>query len=269
MGKFNVAQFAPKVSEVSWKSSLAAPRFNENRRKGFHLCPPFHVVCNRCNPSRLWCCRPNSLFFVFGTSDISVTEEEEAPEELFAPLTATQRIWRRYPGVLTATMVLETQRTMMLQLGASLPEAEKAGVRSIILQYCRQQLSQNMSPPVAREALHWAATIDMLLEGRVSAALDVMCQRLKSLEGLSRGLRADCCGRVSLVFCCVKNKTSRVCVECCTSLVCYKLGVSRNFQALHSPVIMFTLVFKEATKDCWVFVFRKSNIHIFQQPFYF
>ena len=81
-----------------------------------------------------------------GSSDSSPTEEAEAPEELFTPLTATQRIWRRYPGVLTATMVLEAQRTMMLQLGASLPEAEKAGVRPIILQYCRQQLCQNLKP---------------------------------------------------------------------------------------------------------------------------
>ena len=134
-----------------------------------------------------------------GSSDSSPTEEAEAPEELFTPLTATQRIWRRYPGVLTATMVLEAQRTMMLQLGASLPEAEKAGVKPIILQYCRQQLCQNMSPPVAREALHWAATMDMLLEGRVSSALDVMSQRLKSLEGLSRGLRADLLRQMELL----------------------------------------------------------------------
>ena len=68
-------------------------------------------------------------------------------------------------------------------LGASLPEAEKAGVKPIILQYCRQQLCQNMR----------------LLEGRVSAALGVMCQRLKSLEGLSRGLRADLLRQMELL----------------------------------------------------------------------
>lgn len=72
-----------------------------------------------------------------------------------------------------------------------------AGVKPIILQYCRQQLCQNMSPPVAREALHWAATMDMLLEGRVSSALDVMCQRLKSLEGLASNTEVNLAGQAA------------------------------------------------------------------------
>ena len=41
--------------------------------------------------------------------------------------------------------------------------------------------------------------MDMLLEGRVSSALDVMSQRLKSLEGLSRGLRADLLRQMELL----------------------------------------------------------------------
>ena len=54
-----------------------------------------------------------------------------------------------------------------------------------------------MSPPVAREALHWAATMDMLLEGRVSSALDVMCQRLKSLEGLASNTEVNLAGQAA------------------------------------------------------------------------
>ena len=125
------------------------------------------------------------------SSSGSSTEEEGPPEELFAPVSAPQRIWRRYPGVLTSTMILEAQRVMMLQLGAGLHEAENQSLRPMISQYCRQHLMSSMAPPVAREALHWSAVLDLLLEGRVASAMDVMTQRLKSLEGLSKSMRPD------------------------------------------------------------------------------
>lgn len=56
-----------------------------------------------------------------------------------------------------------------------------------------------MSPPVAREALHWSAVVDMLLGGRAASALDVMTQRLKSLEGLSKSMRPDLLRQMELL----------------------------------------------------------------------
>ena len=107
------------------------------------------------------------------SSSGSSTEEDGQYEELFTPLSAPQRIWRKYPGVLTATMLVEAQKVMMLQLGAGLREAEGRNIRPLVTQYCRQHLMASMAAPVAREALHWSAVLDLLLEGRVASAMAV------------------------------------------------------------------------------------------------
>ena len=133
------------------------------------------------------------------SSSGSMTSEEGPVEELFAPVSAPQRIWRRFPGVLTSTMILEAQRVMLLQLGAGLHEAESQSLRPMVSQYCRQHLIASMAPPVAREALHWSAVLDLLLEGRVASAMDVMTQRLKSLEGLSKSMRPDLLRQLELL----------------------------------------------------------------------
>ncbi|CAK9058307.1 Uncharacterized protein SCF082_LOCUS31115, partial [Durusdinium trenchii] len=133
------------------------------------------------------------------SSSGSSTMEEGPTEELFSPVSAPQRIWRRFPGVLTSTMILEAQRVMLLQLGAGLHEAETRSLRPIVSQYCRQHLMASMAPPVAREALHWSAVIDLILEGRVASAMDVMTQRLKSLEGLSKSMRPDLLRQLELL----------------------------------------------------------------------
>ena len=106
------------------------------------------------------------------SSSGSSTEEDGPHEELFTPVSAPQRIWRRYPGVLTSCMILEAQKVMMLQLGAGLHEAEGQTLRPLVSQYCRQHLMAGMAPPVAREALHWSAVLDLMLEGRVASAMD-------------------------------------------------------------------------------------------------
>ena len=133
------------------------------------------------------------------SSSGSSTMEEGPTEELFSPVSAPQRIWRRFPGVLTSTMILEAQRVMLLQLGAGLHEAETRSLRPIVSQYCRQHLMASMAPPVAREALHWSAVLDLILEGRVASAMDVMTQRLKSLEGLSKSMRPDLLRQLELL----------------------------------------------------------------------
>ena len=133
------------------------------------------------------------------SSSGSSTEEDGQYEELFTPLSAPQRIWRKYPGVLTATMLVEAQKVMMLQLGAGLREAEGRNIRPLVTQYCRQHLMASMAAPVAREALHWSAVLDLLLEGRVASAMDVMTQRLKSLEGLSKSMRPDLLRQLELL----------------------------------------------------------------------
>lgn len=135
--------------------------------------------------------------------------QEQKQEELFAQQQLNREQRQRIRGdgspggvvlpavsLLTATMIMEAQKA---NLGIGLQEAERQGLRPIVTQYCRQHLSQNMSPPVAREALHWSAVVDMLLGGRAASALDVMTQRLKSLEGLSKSMRPDLLRQMELL----------------------------------------------------------------------
>ena len=123
-----------------------------------------------------------------GSSDSSSTMDvqEDAITGLFAEQTAVQRMWHRFPGVLTAQLLQDIQRTMLLQLGTM--NASPDQLTPIVSQYVRQHLSTIMSPVVFREAAHWGACLDCMIQGRTAAAVDIMSQRLKALESLSKGM---------------------------------------------------------------------------------
>ena len=56
-----------------------------------------------------------------------------------------------------------------------------------------------MSPVIYREAIHWAATLDLMVQGKVASACDVMSQRLKSLEALAKGMKVDWIKQLELI----------------------------------------------------------------------
>ena len=56
-----------------------------------------------------------------------------------------------------------------------------------------------MSPVIYREAIHWAATLDLMVQGKVASACDVMSQRLKSLEALDKGMKVDLIKQLELI----------------------------------------------------------------------
>ena len=56
-----------------------------------------------------------------------------------------------------------------------------------------------MSPVIYREAIHWAATLDLMVQGKVASACDVMSQRLKSLEALAKGMKVDLIKQLELI----------------------------------------------------------------------
>ena len=57
----------------------------------------------------------------------------------------------------------------------------------IVTQYVRQTLLSSMGAPMAQETLTIAQALDALLVGKVGACADLLGQRLKSLESLSKG----------------------------------------------------------------------------------
>eukprot|EP00913_Durusdinium_trenchii_P030440 g28515.t1 len=63
----------------------------------------------------------------------------------------------------------------------------------------RQQMGSAMSPVIYREAIHWAAALDLMVQGKTAAACDVMSQRLKSLEALAKGMKVDLIKQLELI----------------------------------------------------------------------
>lgn len=130
-------------------------------------------------------------------SSSSMDVQEDAITGLFAEQTAVQRMWHRFPGVLTAQLLQDIQRTMLLQLGSM--NASPDQLTPIVSQYVRQHLSTMMSPVVFREAAHWGACLDCMIQGRTAAVVDIMSQRLKALESLSKGMAVGLIKQLELI----------------------------------------------------------------------
>ena len=117
--------------------------------------------------------------------------------ELFTPQTSAQKMWERLPGVLTAQLLQDAHRSMLLQMGSM--SSTTGQLQPLTSQYVRQQMGSAMSPVIYREAIHWAAALDLMVQGKVAAACDVMSQRLKSLEALAKGMKVDLIKQLELI----------------------------------------------------------------------
>lgn len=95
-------------------------------------------------------------------------------------------IWKRYPGALACQALLETKQRLMTQAGTMWHE-EKSSLPPVFTHYCRQSLLASMAPVMGQEAMTVSTTLDLMLQGKAAQACDVLAQRLKSLEALSKG----------------------------------------------------------------------------------
>lgn len=93
---------------------------------------------------------------------------------------------KRYPGVLAAQAIIEAKDRLVTGAGTMWSQ-EKETLAPVLTHYCRQSLIGNMAPAMAQEALTVCSTLDLLLQGKVAAAADVLAQRAKSLESHSKG----------------------------------------------------------------------------------
>ena len=117
-------------------------------------------------------------------------EEETTGEELGPGLFDNDKriksIWVRCPGALTATMLAEAKESIVTSSG-SVWEVDQTKLAPIMSQYVRQSLQGTMGGAMFQEAVTLATITDLLLRGHPARACDVASQRLKSLEGTSRG----------------------------------------------------------------------------------
>eukprot|EP00438_Fugacium_kawagutii_P002234 Skav227450 [mRNA] locus=scaffold2491:114911:120840:+ [translate_table: standard] len=95
-------------------------------------------------------------------------------------------IHRKFPGVLSCTTLSELRNSLMTQAG-TLWDVDKGSLPPIYTQYVRQNLAHCMMPAMLQEATTLGQAIDGLLQGRVAGTVDILSQRLKSLESTAKG----------------------------------------------------------------------------------
>ncbi|CAK9000910.1 unnamed protein product, partial [Durusdinium trenchii] len=90
------------------------------------------------------------------------------------------------PGALSAHTIASMSRALLTHQGLPI-EIQDGPVPCVALQYHKQVLSQKLSPPLCRESLNLCAATDAILSGQVALGVDILLQRLKSVESLGGG----------------------------------------------------------------------------------
>ena len=124
-----------------------------------------------------------------GADDVSTSSLSSLVEEdvgLFEEEKRMMVIWRRYPGALGASAVREATNHLMSASG-TMWNTDKKSIQPVFVHYARQCLIPNMSPPMAQEALSVAMGLDLMIQGKIAATVDLFSQRLKALERACRG----------------------------------------------------------------------------------
>eukprot|EP00435_Cladocopium_sp_Y103_P014625 s2655_g3.t1 len=118
------------------------------------------------------------------SSGASTSEVQAA--DIFGQTRTAKRIAKLCPGVLTASSVASVQEQLLNAQG-QMWELDRRELPPLFMQYFRGHLSQGMTPPMKREAVHVSYCLDLGLTGRIPQLLDVLAQRLKALEGQAAG----------------------------------------------------------------------------------
>eukprot|EP00438_Fugacium_kawagutii_P015593 Skav229726 [mRNA] locus=scaffold49:399186:411683:- [translate_table: standard] len=123
------------------------------------------------------------------SSSESDTEEEIekgqlGEESIFQQANRVRSIAENYPGALAAAAISQMRSCLLQELGT---EEKRGAVTPVALQYMRQAIQKKASGGVLREVLTLSSSIDQLLRGRAAQSLDLMVQRLKSIEATLNG----------------------------------------------------------------------------------
>ena len=121
-----------------------------------------------------------------GKSSSSSPESSIAAGDIFGQSRMAKRIWRRCPGVLTAS-ALATMQEQLLTAQGQLWDLDRQELPPLFLQFFRGNMGPRMPPAMRREGLHLAFCLHLGIQGRIPEMLDVLSQRLKALDGQTNG----------------------------------------------------------------------------------
>ena len=120
-----------------------------------------------------------------GSGSSSTSSDLDDGRGLFENERKMKLIWRKYPGSLAASAVMEARENLISSAG-TLWGVEK-GVPPVLTQYGRVHLLPLMGGAMSQEALTLCVSLDLLLQGKVASCADVIAQRVKALESTARG----------------------------------------------------------------------------------
>ena len=133
------------------------------------------------------------------TSTSTSTEESSGDgSSLLEDRSKVHRLAARSPGVLTASSVL-TMSQFLTQVSGTGWEQEAPGVQPLLSLYNRVYIAGKLSGGMQREFQTLCHCGDLLLQGRLAETLDVVVQRLKSLELVGQGTPWQTAQKLELV----------------------------------------------------------------------
>ncbi|CAJ1329700.1 unnamed protein product [Effrenium voratum] len=118
------------------------------------------------------------------SSGEELTEEEDAG--VFEEAQRIRRVGVRGPGVLAAASINEMKKSLVAASGQLW--GQNRDLAPVGVHYFRTVLQLKLHGAMAREAFTLAYGADLLAQGTVAEAIDLLLQRLKSLEQVSQGM---------------------------------------------------------------------------------
>ena len=135
---------------------------------------------------------------VSSSSSSSSSSLEVGETGLFEDEKRLKAVWKRCPGALASRSIQEIKRSLVTAAGTAW-EMNKESLPPIYTQYCRQVVMGGMSASLQQEVITISQALDMLALGKVAACMDLLNQRLKSLEALGRGAHWTMCRQYELI----------------------------------------------------------------------
>lgn len=132
------------------------------------------------------------------SSSSSSSSLELGDSGIFEDEKKLRTVWKKCPGSLSSRSIQEIKRSLLTSSGMAW-ELNKSALPPIYLHYGRQVVMQGMGASMQQEVVTVCMTLDLLAQGKIASAMDVMSQRLKSLEALGRGAHWSMCRQYELV----------------------------------------------------------------------
>ena len=133
------------------------------------------------------------------SSSSSVSSSMEVGDTgIFEDEKRLKSVWRKCPGALSSRSIQEIKASLLTATGTAW-DMNKTVLPPIFTQYARQVIMPGMGASLQQEVITVSHALDLFARGRVASGMDVLTQRLKSLEALGRGSHWSLCRQYELI----------------------------------------------------------------------